>query len=77
MTLTIISGKFKGFKLASPKNIRPTTAFIRDAIFNICQNQIENALFLDVFADAKQLSLNRHTNLQGILTTTKKKGYHS
>lgn len=57
MTLTITAGKFKGQKLASPKDIRPATGLVRNAIFNICQNQIENANFLDLFAGSGAIGL--------------------
>ncbi|MBM3183933.1 MAG: 16S rRNA (guanine(966)-N(2))-methyltransferase RsmD [Chlamydiae bacterium] len=52
MTLRIISGRFKGRLLKTPKSAktRPTAAITRAAVFNICQNQIEGASFLDLFA---------------------------
>lgn len=57
MTLKIISGKFKGHSLLSPKDIRPATSFVRDSIFNICQNEIENTNFLDLFAGSGAIGL--------------------
>lgn len=50
--MNIIGGKFKGRKLSSPKgdNTRPTSNMLRQRLFNICQQYIENALFLDLFA---------------------------
>ncbi len=52
MTLRIIAGTFKGRLLKTPKNgaTRPTQGMLRGAVFNICQNQIEKARFLDLFA---------------------------
>lgn len=52
MTLRIISGLFKGRLLKAPKgpSTRPTQGMLREAVFNICQNEIENARFLDLFA---------------------------
>lgn len=48
----IISGKFKNQKLIVPKGdiVRPTSARLRESLFNICQGYVEEALFLDVFA---------------------------
>jgi 16S rRNA (guanine966-N2)-methyltransferase len=52
MTLRIISGKFKGRFLKTPKvdTTRPTQGALREAVFNICQMNIEGALVLDLFA---------------------------
>jgi len=57
MSLKIVSGKFKGHRLAAPKNIRPATSNLRDALFNISQNQIEDANFLDLFAGSGAMGL--------------------
>lgn len=48
----IIAGRFKKHKLVSPKNLdtRPTLGKVREMVFNICQNEIEGATFLDLFA---------------------------
>ena len=50
--LRIIGGIFKGKTLKTPKtqNTRPTQSQLREAVFNICQNYIESATFLDLFA---------------------------
>lgn len=50
--LQIIAGKFKGRKLKAPPSTttRPTQGVLREALFNICQNYIEEARFLDLFA---------------------------
>jgi 16S rRNA (guanine966-N2)-methyltransferase len=52
MTLRIIAGQFKGRLLKTPKSssTRPTQGMLREAVFNICQNQIEGAHFLDLYA---------------------------
>jgi 16S rRNA (guanine966-N2)-methyltransferase len=52
MTLKIIGGKFKGRSLKTPpsSSTRPTQGVLREAVFNICQNQIEGAHFLDIYA---------------------------
>lgn len=52
MSLRIIAGRFKGRRLTAPKTdkTRPTQGMLREAVFNICQNEIEGARFLDLFA---------------------------
>ncbi len=50
--LRISAGKFKGRMLKAPKTTetRPTSGRIRETIFNILQNEIDHATFLDLFA---------------------------
>ncbi len=50
--MKITGGKFKNISLHTFKNalIRPTLSVIRQAIFNICQEEIINANFLDIFS---------------------------
>ena len=55
--LKIIAGKFKNRKLSVPKNIRPATSTVRDAIFNIARLEIENANFLDLFSGSGAIGL--------------------
>lgn len=52
MSLRIIGGKYKGHPLYSVPSTktRPTQAVVREALFNICQNEIEEKEFLDCFA---------------------------
>lgn len=52
MSLRIIAGTFKGRMLKAPKttSTRPTQGMLREAVFNICQNEIGDARFLDLFA---------------------------
>jgi 16S rRNA (guanine(966)-N(2))-methyltransferase RsmD len=59
MTLKLIAGKFKGRKLKTPKSstTRPTQSVLRGAVFNICQNEIEGARFLDLFAGSGAMGL--------------------
>ncbi|NGX33872.1 MAG: Ribosomal RNA small subunit methyltransferase D [Candidatus Anoxychlamydiales bacterium] len=57
MSLKILAGKFKGKKLLTTTDIRPATSLVRDAIFNISQNFIQNANFLDVFSGSGALGL--------------------
>ena len=57
--MLIISGKFKGQRLSSPKGLetRPTSSRLRETIFNILQHQIEGADFLDLFAGSGAIGL--------------------
>lgn len=59
MTFRIIAGQFKGRILKAPKNssTRPTQGVLREAVFNICQNEIEGARFLDLFAGSGAMGL--------------------
>jgi 16S rRNA (guanine966-N2)-methyltransferase len=59
MTLRMIAGLFKGRQIKTPKttSTRPTQAMLREAIFNICQNEIEGARFLDLFAGSGAMGL--------------------
>lgn len=52
MTLRIIAGKYKGRLLKTPKgsSTRPTQSVLREALFNICQHEIEGAHLLDLYA---------------------------
>lgn len=55
----IITGKYKRAKIASPKGfvVRPTSARVRGALFNICQGETEDAVFLDLFAGSGAMGL--------------------
>lgn len=57
--LHIIAGKFKNRKIKTPKSqdTRPTTSKLRESLFNICQNYIEDAFFLDIFAGSGAMGL--------------------
>lgn len=59
MTLRMIAGTFKGRLLKTPKSTstRPTQGMLREAIFNICQNEISGARFLDLFAGSGAMGL--------------------
>lgn len=59
MTLRIIGGTFKGrlLKTAKSSSTRPTQGMLREAIFNICQNEISGARFLDLFAGSGAMGL--------------------
>lgn len=57
--LYIIGGKFKKRALVAPKTdkVRPTTSQLRETLFNICQQMIEGAEFLDLFAGSGAIGL--------------------
>jgi 16S rRNA (guanine966-N2)-methyltransferase len=59
VSLRISSGKFRGRVLFAPQNkeTRPSLASLRSAVFNICQQSIEGALFLDLFAGSGAMGL--------------------
>ncbi|NGX31670.1 MAG: Ribosomal RNA small subunit methyltransferase D [Chlamydiae bacterium] len=68
----ILSGKFKGRQLQSPKGARPTLGITKQAIFNICQNQIEGAAFLDLFAASGAMGLEALSNGAASVTFVEK-----
>ena len=59
MSLRILGGAFKGRPLKSPQSspTRPTQGILRQAVFNICQSEINHARFLDLFAGSGAMGL--------------------
>lgn len=57
--MRIISGLYKNRVLESPKGLatRPTSERLREAVFNICQHQVENVDFLDLFSGSGAMGL--------------------
>lgn len=57
--MQIISGQYKSRTLLAPKGqlTRPTSGRLREALFNICQNEIHEANFLDLFAGSGAMGL--------------------
>lgn len=55
----IIAGAYKNQTLIAPKGgqTRPTSARLREALFNICQGCIADASFLDLFAGSGAIGL--------------------
>lgn len=55
----IIGGKHKKRRLVTPKSaeVRPSASQLREALFNICQQSIEGAQFLDLFAGSGGIGL--------------------
>ena len=58
--MRIISGKYKGKRLAAPNKlpVRPTTDFAKEALFNILNNKIEfsEVSLLDLFSGTGNIS---------------------
>jgi len=59
MSLRIVAGKFKGRLLKAPKSnsTRPTQGMLREAVFNICQMEVPDTRFLDLFAGSGAMGL--------------------
>ena len=59
MTLKIAGGLYKGLRLETPPSpiTRPTAGMLRDAVFNICQNKIQEAYFLDLYAGSGAMGI--------------------
>jgi 16S rRNA (guanine966-N2)-methyltransferase len=58
--LRITGGKFRGRSIESPprsRNVRPTTALIRESVFSRLQQRIEGLRFLDLFAGSGIMGL--------------------
>jgi 16S rRNA (guanine(966)-N(2))-methyltransferase RsmD len=57
--MRIISGKFRGRRLKSPRgmDLRPTSDRLKQALFNILGNAVDGAIFLDVFAGTGAIGL--------------------
>lgn len=57
--MRVITGSAKGRRLAEPqgRDIRPTTARVKEAIFNIVQFDVEGRRVLDLFGGTGQLGI--------------------
>lgn len=57
--MRVITGSARGRKLREPANddIRPTTAVVKEAMFNICQFSLEGRRVLDLFGGTGQLGI--------------------
>jgi len=57
--MRIISGLYKNRNILAPKGdiARPTASLLREALFNICQGYIGDAVFLDLFAGSGAMGL--------------------
>ena len=59
-SLTLIGGK----RIMSPKSnkTRPTTLIVREAIFNILNNKVENSNWLDLFSGSGAISCEAYNH---------------
>lgn len=59
MSIKILGGTFKGIPIKAPSgtSTRPTLSMVRESVFNMSQNKIEEALFLDIFAGTGAMGL--------------------
>lgn len=57
--MRIIGGTLKNQSIIVPKGdfVRPTSSMVREALFNICQNYIAEARFLDLFAGSGSMGI--------------------
>ena len=57
--MRIISGKARGTKLYTLKgeNTRPTLDRVKESLFNIIQNRIQDSTFLDLFSGSGAIGL--------------------
>lgn len=57
--IQVISGTFSRRRLVLPKGdaTRPTTSQMRQAVFNICQNEVEGSCFLDICAGCGSMGI--------------------
>lgn len=57
--MRIISGKYRGKKLLSPKDerVRPTTDMVKENVFNLLPRDFEGLAFLDLFAGSGAIGI--------------------
>jgi 16S rRNA (guanine(966)-N(2))-methyltransferase RsmD len=57
--MRVIAGKYKGRPLKGPKHegLRPTADRIKEALFNIISPEIEESIFLDLFAGSGSIGI--------------------
>ena len=57
--MRVITGKYKGRQLFSPKDqaIRPTTDRIKENVFNLIQGRVAGAAFLDLFGGSGAMTI--------------------
>lgn len=57
--MRVVAGKYRGKKLASPKDerVRPTTTRIKETLFNVIQGYTQAAVVLDLFAGSGALGI--------------------
>lgn len=57
--MRIISGKYRGKKLLSPKDerVRPTTDMVKENVFNLLPRDFQDLTFLDLFAGSGAIGI--------------------
>lgn len=73
--MRVIAGKYRGRNLKAGDAFRPTSDRVRETLFNILQNQIEDAVFVDAFAGSGAVgieALSRGATLAFFVETSKK-----
>ena len=55
--MRVIAGIYKGRQILMPKGIRPTKDKVREAVFNVLSERINNARVLDLFAGSGALGI--------------------
>lgn len=57
--MRIIAGKFKGRRLVAPKDmtVRPTSDRVKESVFSIIREQVQNAKFLDLCAGTGNIGI--------------------
>lgn len=57
--MRVISGKYKGRKLETPldQSVRPTTDKVREAVFDILMNDVDEAVFCDLFSGSGAMGI--------------------
>jgi 16S rRNA (guanine966-N2)-methyltransferase len=55
--MRIIAGAYKGIRIAMPKGIRPTRDKVREAVFNVLGQRVNNARILDLFAGSGAMGI--------------------
>lgn len=57
--MRVIAGKYRGRRLLSPEgnDVRPTTDKIKEALFNVLQGEIEDAVVIDLFCGSGGLGI--------------------
>lgn len=73
--MRVIAGKYRGRNLKAGDGFRPTSDRVRETLFNILQNQIESAVFVDVFAGSGAVgieALSRGASMVFFVETNRK-----
>lgn len=57
--MQVVSGVLRGLRLDTPRDntVRPTLGHVKEAFFNIIQNDILEANFLDIFSGTAQIGI--------------------